>query len=318
MALPIISQAVLERGTKNVLIRSQEAAPPSYVGRFARYLKSDGDKERIPWLSQAPIMKLLRDMLESAGLSDATVEYVNDTYAMSMEVHRNQLADDQLGAIMMRVREMADIATGFPNILLIDALENATTLGSYDGVALYSNSHPARGLGAGFDNLFAGTGTTVAALQTDISSLVTGLHRIQGENGQPLAQNRTKFAIVHHPNLTPNLNVALYGNIVPEIVRNVAGAENVAAAGISNERFRNWMFDLIPDARLADETDYYGHDVTTEMRMPLIHIERERVESEVLGPGTDHYVKTEHALFKVRFRGTTGYGHPGYTGKMVN
>lgn len=318
MALPIVSQAVLERGTKRALIEAANAAPRSYVGVFARRIQSDGDRERLPYLSQAPVMKLLLGMLETAGLSDATLEVVNDTYAISLEVGRNMLSDDQIGAIMQRVNEMTTIAMAFGNRLLIEAQEAGTVEGGWDGAAFYADAHPARGLAPAFDNLFAGTGTTVAALQADIASFVTGIHRARGENGEPLAQDRTKFAIVHPQAIAANLNVALYGSIVPEVIQNVAGAENVAAAGITNERFRGLTFNPITDSRLTDDDDWYGHDVTMETRMPLFYVEREGVEAEVLGPGTDHYVKNESALFKIRWRGATAYGHPGYSGKMVN
>src|SRR5687768_14064842 len=119
MGLPIISQAVLERGAKRALIEAAESAEPSYVGVFASRVQSDGDRERYPYLSQAPIMKLLRDMLETAGLSDATLEVVNDTYVIALEVGRNMLADDQLAAVSQRVREMSEIALSFGNQLLI-------------------------------------------------------------------------------------------------------------------------------------------------------------------------------------------------------
>lgn len=317
MGLPVVSAAVLERGTKRALIDSARDAQRSYVGVFARRINSDGAVERLPWLSQAPIMKRLRDMLESAGLSDAVLEIENEKFAISLEVPRDLLSDDQLGAVMQRVREMTDIAMGFGNVLLIDALEAGIAEGGYDGQPFYDNAHPVRGLqSAVFDNLLAGTGTTVAAIQADLSTYLSTLQRAEGENGQPLYQARTRHAIVHPPELTANMNVAIFGQMVPEIVEDGGGP--VAAASISNNKFRGLMFDPVSDARLADSDDWYGADVTTEMRMPLFYVERERVQSEVLGPGSDHYVKHESALFKVRWRGKAAYGQHGNTAKIVN
>jgi hypothetical protein len=318
MGLPVISSAVLTRAARRALIEAAASAPKSYVGLFARRFTSDGDRERYPYLSQAPIMKLLRDMLESAGLSDALLEVVNDTYAIALESGRNMLSDDQLGAIAERMREMSSLAFSFGNQLLIDAHTNATSALGWDGVAFYSNSHPARGLAPAFDNLLAGTGTTVAALSNDINAHLTLLHSVKGENGQPLAQDRTKHVIVHNQSIAANLNIALHGQIVPEPIRNVAGAENVAAASISNERWRGLSFMTVTDSRLTDNDDWFGHDVTTEQRMPFGYQEREGVETEVLGPGSDHYVLKETVLHKVRWRGAVFYNHPGHSTKTVN
>jgi phage major head subunit gpT-like protein len=300
MGLPTYNASLWTRGAQSALIEARTKAEP--LAPIAKLVRSTGNKESYPWIGEAHVMRLLKDELESAGLSDALYEITNETYAISLEVERNMLRDDQLGAILMRVREMSRIALNFGNKLLMEALVDGTSEAGFDGVSFFNDSHPARGLQTAVqDNLLAGTGVTVSAFRTDLNSALTALHRWKAENNEPLDSSRSKFAVVAPVDLSSVINEALTAPLL---------------SSTSNVAFRGVTIDPYFTPRLSDVNDWYLCDVTSEM--PLIYQEERAVTNEYLGEGSDLWVRKERALFKTSWRGAPGYTHPGRAVKMVN
>lgn len=298
------NQSALQRLARTALVQASAQRETLLAPVLCAMERSDHYSEVYPWVGDAAQMVRLRGELQTVGLSDALVEIVNETYAVGIYVPRNDLKDDRLGIHMKRVRDMAIVALNFSNHLIIQALVNGTSLLGFDGVSFYNDAHPARGeQTATQDNLLAGTGVTTAALQTDINSFLAAAKRWSAENAQPLYDGRTKFAITAPVELMRAFKEATGAPLV-------ANTSNVFLSGV----------DLRLDfsGRLADQNDWYGHCVDGIPSMPLIFQESEGVEMEVLAEGSDEWVKNERALFKVRFRGAVGYGHPGASFKFVN
>lgn len=304
MSNPVYLAQAFTRGARRTLIEAQAAAEPSYVGTLARRVDSDGDQENHPWIGEAAIMELVEDEIQAAGLTDASYIIVNNTYGIGMAIRRDHMNDDQLGVHMQRVRDMNDIAVNFPNKLIVDAFVNGTSELGYDGVSFYNNAHPDRGdPGSGTqDNLLAGTGTAVADLKTDISSGITTMMRWKAENGEPKRANRSRFAALIPPDLKANMNEAIFASIV---------------ANTSNVAFRGMSIEPIADARLADVDDWFLNDISSGAA-PVLFQQRENVQLETLGPGSDFYVRERKWWVQVTWRGNVGYSHPGSSTKFVN
>lgn len=271
--------------------------------RIAERISSDSDKESYLWLGDAPRMQLLKDELQMAGLTDATYEVENDTYAIGLRIKRNAISDDKEGLIMRRVRDMARVATLFPNRLLFSALTGGTTNLGYDGVSFFNDSHPDRGAGSVQDNLLAGTGTTTAQVSADIQSAIVSLMSSLSENGEPLNDFPTEFTLIAPPALMRSVNEALFATIV---------------SNTSNVGFNGFKITPLFSPRLSDANDWYLLDTSPGASRSLIFQEREGVQFEELGEGTPNYVIQEEYIFKVRWRGAVGYGHWGHAVKVVN
>lgn len=291
------------RGARTALVEAAQISERPLAPVIAKIVPSDGNKESYPWIGEAHAMRLLKDELETVGLSDALYEITNEKYAIGLEVDQDQLDDDQLGAIMERVTMMGTVALNFPNKLLISALVNGTSLGGYDGVSFFNDAHPIRNLeSATQDNLLAGSGATAANILTDLSAGVAALTKWKGENNEPLSDARSDFVAMCPADLLGAMNVAIHAQLV---------------SNTSNVQNHGLRITPVVSARLTDVNDWYLLDVTSGRR-PLIYQERRRVRPEFLGPGSDYWVTKEKALFKFSWRGNVGYGHHGTALKFVN
>lgn len=303
-----------EYGVKDALVRARDIAEPSLIGPIASYETSGSYHNLYPAIGEAPVMQLLRDELQIVGLSDASYEVLNDTYAIGIEVARNQIHDDQLGATMQRVANMASVALNFRNKLIIAAIEAGTTYGSFDGVSLFNDSHPIRGAQTAVqDNLLAGTGVTVPTLKTDLTSTIAAAMNWKSENNEPFAGNRTNWVALVPPSLQIPMLEAINSPVVP-----VVFGSNTAAASLSNVGFANAgiSISVIASPRLTDANDWYLFDAGTTK--PLIYQEADPISIESLLAGSDNWVKRDKALFKARWRGGVGYNHPALSFKVVN
>lgn len=292
-----------ERGIKAALIQAREIAEAPLVGKIATLNPSESNTNVYPWIGEAPIMKLLKDELEQAQLSDARYTLENETYAISLAIGRDDLHDDQLGAQMMRAKEMSRVALNFANRLLTTAVVNGTSELAYDGVSFFNDSHPIRGAQTAVqDNLLAGTGATVSAFKTDLGSAIAQAMTWKAENGEPLAGSRSRFVAMVPPALLFAANEAVHSAVISQT---------------SNEAFRGMAIDVHVNPRLSDANDWYLFDVSGST-LPLIYQEARAVSTEMLGPGSDHWVKHEEAIIKCSWRGVAGYNHPGLAMKVVN
>lgn len=292
-----------ERGIKTALVQARALAEAPLVGKIATLNPSESNTNVYPWIGEAPIMQLLKDELQQSQLTDARYELTNETYAISIAIGRDDLHDDQIGAQMMRAKEMSRVALNFANRLLTTALTSGTSELGFDGVSYFNDSHPIRGAQTAVqDNLLAGTGATVSAIKTDIGSAIAQLMTWKAENGEPLAGSRSKFAMMVPAALLFAANEAVYAAIISQT---------------SNEAFRGMSIDVMANPRLTDANDWYLFDVSGGT-LPLIYQEARAVSTEMLGPGSDHWVKHEEAIIKCSWRGVAGYNHPGLAAKVVN
>lgn len=290
------------RGTKSALIQARDIAEPKLVGVIADFQTSESNFNQYPWIGEAPIMKLLKDELEAAQLSDAILTLTNATYGIALEIGRDDLHDDQLGAQMMRARQAGMVALNFANRLIALAIEAGTTAAGFDGVATFHDAHPIRGQQtATQDNLLTGTGVTVAALKADLASSIAAAMNWKAENGEPLAGTRTNWVMFVPPALLFNAQEAVYAQIISQT---------------SNQAFRGMTIEVMASPRLTDANDWYLFDAGPVK--PFIYQEARPVSVEFLGEGSDYYVTKEKALIKYSWRGVVGPNHPGLSFKVVN
>lgn len=304
-----------EYGVRDTLVRARNLAEPSLVGPIAELVPSDSYHNLYPWIGPVPVLQLLKDELAIYGMSDASYEVVNDTYSVAIEIPRNSIRDDQLGAIMMQVQKLALVAMNFRNRLIVSAIEAGTTYGSYDGVSWFNDAHPIRGQQtATQDNLLAGTGVTATAIKTDVTAAVAAAQNWKDENGEPFAGSRLNWIALVPPAIAIPTLEAINSPLIPTVF-----GSNTAAASQSNVGFQNagMSFEVISSPRLTDANDWYLFDASSSAK-PLIYQEAEGVTIESLLAGSDNWVKKEKALFKARWRGAVGYNHPALAFKTVN
>jgi hypothetical protein len=277
-----------------------KAQEKSYLGVFAALVDSMGSSESYPYLTSAPVMSAVKDVVENRGLDSALYTVSNQTYAVRMTIPREALSDDQVGGYLARIEQMATLATLFPNKLLVDALTTGNSALGFDGAAFFADSHTFDGT---HDNLLGGSGTSVSQIQADVASAIAEVLSFRDSKGSPLNEGEDAFVIVAPPALRANMQTALYGDIV---------------SNTSNKAFMDFSIRLVTSARLAgtDANDYYL--LATGQSMPLFVQQREPVSLEILGEGTDFWTEHRAMLAQVSWRGAAAYGPYWRGAKVVN
>jgi phage major head subunit gpT-like protein len=110
---------------------------------LASIVKSTGSSENYRWLGTVPQMREWGTGRLAQGLRSESYSVDNHKYEATLEVDRDELADDQLGQIIVRIRELARRAGSHPDKLLADMLEHGSDAGynSYDATTFFSDNH---------------------------------------------------------------------------------------------------------------------------------------------------------------------------------
>lgn len=302
----VYAPASLKKGYRATFLTEMAKPGRELPGRIATVVQSDSDKENFAWLGEPTQMAEFKTELEFTPLSDTEYEITNKTFAAGVKVKRVDESDDKIGAIAMRFRQLAQVAKKHRNKLLVDTLVSGTTDTCYDGAAFFSDTHASRGAGTGSgtqDNLLAGTGTTTAAVATDLNTAISTLAGFKAENGEPFHEELGRLAIVFPPGMRKSIREAINASMI---------------SSTSNVQFQGDDFDLIMESRLTDANDIYVLHVGGSV-MPLLFQDREPLEYSTLeGDDTETGFLREVNLHKVRARYNAGYAHWQNAIKIVN
>ena len=295
---------LLTAGVQDAFLRQLSGAESaSFVPRIATEIASNKSSETYAWIGESPAMQAWSGEARFDAMSNASYAISNSKFQSGLVIDRDDLADDQVGGLELRIQQLAQVAIGHRNKLLINALINGTTNTGHDSTAFFSDTHPIRGqMSATQDNLLAGTGTTTAQIQADITSSIAAMMRFVAENGEPFHEAPQEFVIVAPPNVMGNMNEAIFAGIV-------SNTSNVRNAGLS--------ITPLYTSRLTDVNDWYLLRVDTPLR-PLIFQVREPVTLEPEDVMSTGPFEREQYRYKVRGRYNVGYGHWANAVKVVN
>lgn len=292
----LYTPSVQARGVRGSFFRALTGAErSSLVPLISEVISSDGADEKYAWIGESPQMVELLDEVAYKPLSDTTYTITNKIFKAGLVVRRKDLDDQQYNGITRRIQQLASVAVGHKNKMLVDALINGTsaTLGlCYDGVALFHDAHPDRGVaGVGTqDNLLAGSGTTTANLQTDLNTGIQTMLTFKAENGEPFTESLDKLMIVAHPSMRKSVLEALNAQII-------SNTSNVGFAGLN--------IQPVFTPRLVDVNDWYMLNMSANMAS-LILQDRDPLEFSALESGERAQVQEQY-LYECRWRGNVGY-----------
>ena len=299
---------VLTRGVKALFMSAYAATKRLGLRELlATTVKSDGASESYAWIGPPPQLEELdgSDEIIFEPMQDGSYSLANLKFAKGIAVSRDQLDDDQLGAVRMRIMQLADVAAHHPDALMTTAIINGTsgTLGlGYDGVAFFSDSHPARGSSGVQDNLLAGSGITAATINDDLNTAVATLSGFLNENAEPYHSMLTDYVIVAPPRLRGPIQTALGAGII-------ANTSNVSLTGIG--------FQVVINPRLVDTTDWYLFHVGGAVK-PFVFQDRRALEFDALERESDTGFIREQYLYKASARYNVGYANWQNAVKVVN
>lgn len=305
--------ALLSQGVRAAFIRSLNAMDGNdLVSRVCTVSPSSARDEKYGWLGQPPQMQEAGSTqaggsatVPVTALSESDYTITNKKFWASIAVDRDDWADDQARGLALRVQQLASVAMGHRNKLVIDMLTGGTSNTCYDGTPFFGDSHPARkDEGGTQDNLISGTGVDTGAVATDVNTALSTMMSFVAENGEPFHEaNSSSFTLVAPPALMRPVKEALGASII---------------SNTSNVQFEGLSVDVIFAPRLAsvDANDWYLLHTGGGLR-PLIFQDREPLELEDTREG-DAAVLQEQYIYKVRARYNVGYGFWQDAVKVVN
>lgn len=171
--------------------RFSEVVKRTFFEQLSTRIASNKDKETFAFLGSVPPMREWGTGRKARGLFSESFDVKNLKYELTLEVDMDEVDDDQLGQIRIRISELADRAATHKDALIAQLLINGATSGfdSYDGVSYFNAAHVSGDSGSQ-SNILSQSGTTdpddpttaefSKALKTAIASML-GLVDDQGE-----------------------------------------------------------------------------------------------------------------------------------------
>ena len=289
--MTVVNPITLERGLKAAFVKAfNNAENPSDVMPFILETTSDGADEKYGWLGQAPSMNEWVDERKLKSLNSFNYTLVNKNYEATLSVDRNALEDDRLGAVQVRINDLAVKAKVYPRKLFIDALIAGTTSLCYDGQPFFSASH-SEGESGTQSNIYTGTGTTLAQLKADIDGCEARMMAFKDDVGEPVNEGTMKIGIVCHP----------------AMMRSFAELNTLSQISGSDNAMKGRISQITVSGRLTDSNDWYFANIGEGIK-PIIRQIRKPVTFAALEGQSDNGFMRKTYHYGVDSREVFGYG----------
>lgn len=223
------------------------------------------------WLAAQPEMRKWVGARIINNLISRGFELKNEDWEYTFAVDRNDIFYDNLGAYEDRGRIAGDVAARWFEKVVTDAMLAGDTTLCWDGQYFYDVDHPVNIDDAGggtYSNKLSSLPLTAANLWSVCATMMA----YKNENGLPM--EIVPGVLEVPPQLGLKAVEAVSAPIGAATIKNVAGSENVAAAGVSNmlgEAISSISGILKPviNPRLAASPDvYYVH--STNLLKPFV------------------------------------------------
>jgi phage major head subunit gpT-like protein len=291
----VINTGLTTSALKGSFFSAMQAVHPVWR-ELATAVKSTGPAESYRWLGTVPQMRPWGTGRLAKGLRSESYNVENQKYEATIEVDRDELADDQLHQIQMRVKELARRAATHPDKLLADLLDNGADAAykCYDGCSFFSNSHPA---GEGTQsNALTYDAANVAAPTADefaaaYKAASTALLALKDDQGEPMSGEVGSLIVLVPANLWYLAREVLSSQIRSSTSNPLVGEAQV-----------------ITFPRLSNTDRWYLLRNDVEVKS-FIFQDREPLEFTHLADGSEESFKREKYLYGVRARYALAYGY---------
>ncbi len=298
----IIDTIALTRGLKVIFNKALATFPLNEsLMKVATTILSTGKSETYGWFGDLALMREWLGQKKAKGIKDYSYTLTNQDWENTIEIDRNELADDQTGMIAPRIQMLARTAQEHNLDIISDLIINGTSNTAYDDVAFFSNAAGDRVI----DNLLAGSGITLANLETDLTTARATMMKFYFDHSD--RKFGYKLDTIVCP---PELEI-----LFMKIARSSASPAS-SNPGVINP-FTSIIKTVIVDPRLSDADDWYGFASTYPIK-PLIFQDRKSLELTSQAKGSESDFDSRKYKYSVESRNTAGYGFPQMAVKIVN
>jgi len=297
----IASKLILERGLRTAFLKAYDnGEDPADIMPFVMETTSNAADEKYGWLGAVPQLTEWIDRRTLKGLRDFNFTITNRDYEATLQVHKNTLEDDQLGAVLLRVNDLANKARTHVRKLFFDKLLSGTVDLAYDGLPFFSASHTEGDSGTQSNLNGSGSGTTVAQLKTDFIAARSAMRSYKDDQGEPLNEDEMDLSVVIPPDLEGAFDELLIANEISSTTNTLRGAAK-----------------KVVSSRLTDVNDWYLISQSGTVK-PFVRQIRQAVEFRQLKEDSDEGFHSKLFQFGVDYRVGFDYGLWQRAFKVVN
>ncbi len=294
--MAIINTGLLTKGLRSEFFNRFDAVT-TYYQDLATRIESNSDRETYKWLGTIPQMREWGTGRKAQGMRTESYSVENLKYEATLEVDRDEIADDQTGQIRVRIAELADRAATHKDYQISQLLINGETAGfnSYDGVSFFNDAHVS-GSSGNQDNKLTASATdpdnpTTDEFKKGLAAAIAQLLAFKDDQGQPMSITATGLMCVVPTTMFFNALETVNSTLVQNTSNVLQGVARVIALP--------W---------LTDASKWYLLKTDGVIR-PLIFQDREPIEFSALTEDSDEGFRREKFLFGVRARYRLTYGY---------
>ncbi len=279
--------------------RQYKAAPEEAVMAIASALPATGGTVKNRGLGATPEMAEWVGPKVRQHLLDHSFDVEIVDYQATIEVHQNDIEDDQLGQYAEKIADLAVRAKGYLAPIVEQLVANNTALG-YDGKALFANDHSEHESGAQ-DNLLAGTGTTLALVQADVATVYATMAGWKDDRGQ-IVRGYRPDTVMCGPS----------GTLIAHFTTIIQGGQAEGQPNLSG-----WIKRLLVNPYMTDLTDWLAFDTRPGTKAVVAYSRKEPTPVTIpMNSGSDF--EEGKIPFSVEARGAAALGDWRRAVKVVN
>ena len=294
--MAVINTGLLTKGLRSEFFMRFEQTP-TYYGDLATRIVSTGDSETYRWLGTIPKLREWGTGRLAKGLRTESYSVENLKYEATLEVDRDEIADDQTGQVRVRVGELAQRAATHKDYLVAQLLQlgGGANAEAYDGLSFFSENHSSGASGVQSNDLDYEANTTtdptVDEFRGSLKQAIAQMMGFKDDVGEPMALAATGLVCAVPSNMYLTALEALNATIVNNTTNVLEGAARVITLP--------W---------LTNQSTWYLLKTDGVVR-PLIFQDREPVEFNALAENSEEAFKREKFLYGVRARYRMAYGY---------
>lgn len=254
---------------------------------------SDTDSEAYPWLGQNPSVREFVGERQAKTLAQHSYELKNKTWESTLGVKRNDIEDNKLGQVKLRIQSLAADAVEFKEQLLIQVIE-ANGL-CYDGQNFFDTDHPVGGGNTQSNSV------SVALTAANLDAARLAIATFKDTEGKYL-NLRADYLLV-----PPALETTAEQLLTSDYHVDDGTATGTSAIGSLKKNVLKGKMTLGVSGYITDTNSWYVF-CTKKPLKPFIFQERSKIEFGSLEKDSDSGFMRDEFFYGTRQRCNIGYG----------
>lgn len=262
---------------------------PSWVNAVSNKFMSDSSEELYAWLGAVPAMREVIGGRNAKELPEYEWTIKNRHFEATLEVLTKDLRRDKIGALRMRIAELATRASTHEASLLSELIVNGETELCYDGQFFFDTDHEEGSSGAQSNDIdvdisglpveTAGSTTnpSIAEMQFAIAKGVQQITSFVDDQAEPMNETANNFLV-----MVPQV---FLNSAIQAVDSSIQVAETQSVLGALKKKF---SINVEPNVRLSDWTTKFAMFRTDAPIKALIRQEETGVMVGSKGDGSEY------------------------------